>query len=201
MQRSQIYYIPLFVPDSINVSCKEIIPLLQEIVARLLSIDFFSPFTAKRLQPLKGCYLGLHWDCYPSQRGMPPLSHRGANALCSFTSIHATLGLPAICSAEPPQALSLHSRGQITLVRPLTLLPGFNHTRRAARIQSTLVPGEQETKNQYIDTTWLCSVKCPIRVFEEYEWVYKGIMLCREGLKHLKITEDHAIYIKRSTCV
>lgn len=34
---------PLFVPDSIKVSCKEIIPLLQEIVAPLLSVDFSPP--------------------------------------------------------------------------------------------------------------------------------------------------------------
>lgn len=38
LERTQIYYIPLFVPDSINVSCKEIIPLLQEIVVLLLSV-------------------------------------------------------------------------------------------------------------------------------------------------------------------
>lgn len=38
---TQIYHIPLFVPDSIKASCKEIIPLLQEIVALLLSIGFF----------------------------------------------------------------------------------------------------------------------------------------------------------------
>lgn len=41
LECTQIYYIPLFVPDSIKVSCKEIIPLLQEIVALLLSVFFF----------------------------------------------------------------------------------------------------------------------------------------------------------------
>lgn len=40
LECTQIYYIPLFVPDSIKVSCKEIIPLLQEIVALLLSVFF-----------------------------------------------------------------------------------------------------------------------------------------------------------------
>lgn len=70
----------LFVPNSIKASCKEIIPSLQEIVALLLFIGF--PFTAEQLQLLKGCYLGPHWDCYPSQREMPPLSQRGAIAFC-----------------------------------------------------------------------------------------------------------------------
>lgn len=59
------YHIPLFVRNSIKASCKEIIPSLQEIVALSLFKGF--PFTAEQLQLLKGCYLGLHRDYYPSQ--------------------------------------------------------------------------------------------------------------------------------------
>lgn len=76
----------------------------------LLFVRF--PFTAEQLRLLKGCYLGLHWDCYPSQREMPPLSQRGAIAFCWFTCIHAILSLTAICSADQPTVLSGHSRGQ-----------------------------------------------------------------------------------------
>lgn len=58
----------------------DIIPSLPEIVALLLFIGF--PFQAEQLWLLKGCYLGLHWDCYPAQQEMPSLSQRGAIAFC-----------------------------------------------------------------------------------------------------------------------
>lgn len=43
-----------------------------------LSLLTVFPFTAEQLQLLKACYLGLHWDCCPSQQEIPPLSQRGA---------------------------------------------------------------------------------------------------------------------------
>lgn len=72
-------HFPLFLNINPSASCKEIIPSLQEIVARILFRSF--PFTAQQLWLLRGCYLDLNQDCYPAQQEMPPLSQRGANSL------------------------------------------------------------------------------------------------------------------------
>lgn len=72
---------------------KERIPILQEIVALLLSMGF--TFTVKQLWLLRGCYLGQNGHCYPAQQEMLPLSQRGATALQWFTAILAIFSPPA----------------------------------------------------------------------------------------------------------
>lgn len=164
------------------MSRKEIIPLLQEIVAPLLSIDFEPPFIAKQLQLLKGCYRGLHWDCYPSQQGMPPLSHGGADAFCSFTCIHATLTPHSdVLREAAPSIVPPLQKSRSRCPSPwLTALPRFSKSRtRQHWSKPHSSPADLKTALIHLQCLIMLGKMSDEKIWVMWMGLWRHIMPCR----------------------